>query len=336
MPRVTIKDIAKHANVSIATVSYVMNDSKYVSPELTKRVLDAIDELGYSPDDNARSLRSKRTSTIGLIVPDNSNPFFAEIAKGVEDAGFDAGYTVILCNSNSMVERERAYLDVLQSKRVDGIILFSTVTDIEQVQTVIKRGISTTIFYRDADGLDVDTFVLDNLSAGYQATKHLIELGHRSIACIKPLSATNPSAQRVNGYIQALEEHNLPWYEALIPQGNNLVSGGEQATQMLLQGDHQFSAIFACNDAMAIGAMRALRDVGYRVPDDVSVVGFDDIILASYTNPPLTTIASPKYEAGCLAVEHLLDRIGGKYDGGPRKFLLETKLVARNSTALKS
>lgn len=333
MARVTIKDIARQAAVSTATVSYVINESRYVSPELKSRVLEAIGQLGYYPDDNARSLRSKKTSTIGLIVPDNSNPFFAEIAKGVEDAGFEAGYTVILGNSNAMLERELAYLDVLLSKRVDGIILFSTSTELSQAETITDRGIPTAVFYRDPGDLDVDSFALDNQQAGYLATQHLIRLGHSQIACIKPLSATNPSALRVAGYKQALAEHGLTWSDTLTPQGNNLISGGEQATQALLAAGQPFSAIFACNDAMAIGAMRALRDAGYRVPEDISIVGFDDIILASYSNPPLTTIASPKYEAGRLAVQRLIERINGKHAGGARKFILETELILRESTA---
>ncbi len=333
MSRITIKDIARRAGVSTATVSYVINESRYVSPELKSRVLEAIAELGYYPDDNARSLRSRKTSTIGLIVPDNSNPFFAEIAKGVEDAGFEAGYSVILCNSNAMLERERAYLEVLLSKRVEGIILFSTTTGLEQVESIVKRGIPTAIFYRESGNLDVDTFSLDNFKAGYDATRHLIELGHTEIACIKPLSPTNPSAQRVDGYKKALEDYGLTWQEALIPQGNNLISGGERAARELLGSGLRFSAIFACNDAMAIGAMRALREAGFRIPQHISIVGFDDIILAAYSNPPLTTIASPKQEAGRFAVERLLERINGIHEGGARNFMLETHLIIRESTA---
>lgn len=332
MAKVTIKDIAKHAEVSTATVSYVINESRYVSPERKARVLEAVEELGYYPNDNARSLRSKKTSAIGLIIPDNANPFFAEIAKGVEDAGFAAGYTVILCNSNAMLERELAYLDVLLSKRVDGIILFPTTTELEQVHTIIKRGIPTAVFYRNPGDLDVDMFALDNLQAGYEATKHLLDLGHTQIACIKPLSLTNPSAQRIDGYKKALSEQGLSWHESLMPQGNNQISGGEQAALSLLKSEQSFSAIFACNDAMAIGAMRALRESGLRVPEDVSIIGFDDIILASYVNPPLTTIATPKQDAGRLAVERLLERINGRYEGGPRQFLLDFKLVIRQST----
>jgi LacI family transcriptional regulator len=333
MSRITIKDIARRAGVSTATVSYVINESRYVSPEFKSRVLKAIAELGYYPDDNARSLRSKKTSTIGLIVPDNSNPFFAEIAKGVEDAGFEAGYSVILCNSNAMLERERVYLEVLLSKRVEGIILFSTTTGLEQIESIVKRGIPMAIFYRESGNLDVDTFSLDNFKAGYDATRHLIELGHTEIACIKPLSPTNPSARRVDGYKKALEDYGLTWREALTPQGNNLISGGERAARELLGSGQRFSAIFACNDAMAIGAMRALREAGFRIPQDISIVGFDDIILATYSNPPLTTIASPKQEAGRFAVERLLERINGIHKGGARNFMLETYLVIRESTA---
>jgi LacI family transcriptional regulator len=333
MARVTIKDIAKHAGVSTATVSYVINQSRYVSPELTERVTAAIEQLGYYPDDNARSLRSKRTSMIGLIVPDNANPFFAEVAKGVEDAGFEAGYTVILCNSNAMLERELAYLDVLQSRRVDGIIVLSTSSEVDHLRPVVERGVPTIVFYREVSDMDVDALMLDNQAAGYLATQHLIDLGHRDIACIKPLSPTNPSARRVAGYQQAMEDNDLVWHPALMPQGNNLISGGAEATDELLASGRPFTAIFACNDAMAIGAMRSLRDSGYRIPDDVSIVGFDDIILATYTNPPLTTIASPKQEAGRFAVERLLERIEEKHDGGLRTFTLDTELIVRGSTA---
>src|SRR5512133_3415365 len=172
---ITIKDIAKQADVSVATVSYVVNKSRWVSPQLTERVLKAIEQKGYSPNAVARSLRQKRTKTIGLIVPDSSNPFFAEIAKGVEDAGFEAGYSVILCNSNASLDRELVYLDLLQSKRVEGIIFIATTAQVNQIRPIVNSGIPVVIFYRDIPGLEVDTFRIDNLKAGYLATRHLIE-----------------------------------------------------------------------------------------------------------------------------------------------------------------
>jgi LacI family transcriptional regulator len=333
MAAITIKDIAKSADVSVATVSYVINKSRYVSPELTLRVEEAIDRLGYSPNAVARSLRQNRTKLIGLIIPDNSNPFFAEIAKGVEDAGFEAGYSVILCNSNASIDREMTYLNLLRSKRVEGIIFIATSTQVEQVRSFLKVKIPAVIFYRDVPSLDVDTIRIDNFEAGYTATHHLIDLGHQSIACIRPASDETPSAQRVEGYKKAMEESGLTWYPELMPQGDNRVSSGKSAVQTLIKSKRSFSAIFSTNDAMAIGSMRALREMGYQIPQDISVVGVDDIILASYVEPPLTTIAQPKYEAGCQAVSFLIERIESEYNEGPRNILLDTQLIVRQSTA---
>lgn len=332
MPVITIKDIARRAGVSVATVSYVVNHNRYVSPELTGRVLHAIEELGYSPNAIARSLRQKNTRMIGLIVPDSSNPFFAEIAKGVEDAGYDKGYSVILCNSNAQTERELVYLDLLRSKRVDGIIFIATSMHIEHIRGFARSGIPVVIFYRDIPDLDIDTFRIDNFQAGYIATRHLIQLGHREIACIQPASALTPSGQRVDGYKKAMEESGLAWDEVLMPRGDNRVSGGKDAAMALAQSGRSFSAIFSTNDAMAIGAMRVLRNLGYRIPQSVSIVGIDDILLASFTEPPLTTVAQPKYEAGCQAVDFLIQRIEGGYDQGPRNIQLEIKLIEREST----
>ncbi len=332
MSVITIKDIARKADVSVATVSYVINKNRWVSPELTDRVNDAITELGYTPNAVARSLRQSKTKTIGLIVPDNSNPFFAEIAKGVEDAGFDAGYSVILCNSNAMIERELTYLEMLRSKRVDGMIFLATTTEISHLNPLIKSGIPAVIFYRQSDDLDVDTFCIDNERAGFIATRHLIELGHRQIACIQPASASTASGLRVVGYQRALAMDGLTWSEGLMPRGDNLLGGGWRAANALIESGEPFSAVFASNDAMAIGCIRALREARYHIPEEVSVAGIDDILLASFCEPTLTTVSQPKYEAGRQAVARLLERIHGDYAAGPREFELELKLIVRNSS----
>jgi len=331
MPIITIKDIAKKADVSVATVSYVINNTRPVSPELTARILHAIEELGYSPNAVARSLRQKRTKMIGLIVPDSTNPFFAEIAKGVEDAGYEAGYSVILCNSNAEFERELVYLNLLQSKRVEGIIFIATTTHVEQICPIVKSSIPVVIFYRDIRGLDVDTFRINNFEAGYRGTRYLIELGHQEIACIQPLSPETPSGERVAGYQRAMEESGLTWRETLMPRGDNRLSGGKRAAEDLLRSGLPFTAIFSSNDTMAIGAMRTLREAGLRIPEDISILGVDDIILASYSDPPLTTVAQPKYEAGTQAVRFLIDRIEGNYQQGPRNVILNTELIIRKS-----
>jgi LacI family transcriptional regulator len=277
-------------------------------------------------------MKTQRTATIGLIIPDNANPFFAEIAKGVEDAGFDAGYSVILCNSNSMEEREISYIKLLLSKRVDGVVFGATSKGVEHVRWLVENSIPTAIFYREVEELNIDSFRVDNVDAGYKATKHLINLGHQAIACIQPRSPSTPSAGRVLGFRKAMAEAELSVEEELMPVGDNLINGGGQAVMRLLQIKKPFTAIYSSNDAMAIGAMRALRDAGYQLPGDISIIGTDDILLAQYAEPPLTTIAQPKQEAGSLAVKHLIERIEKKYTGGPREFILPTELIVRKST----
>ncbi|MCC7210127.1 MAG: LacI family DNA-binding transcriptional regulator, partial [Anaerolineae bacterium] len=288
--RITIIDIARRAGVSSQTVSRVLNNKPDVADETRRRIESVIAELEYRPNELARGLRSQNTRTIGLIVPDNANPFFAEIAKGVENAGFEAGYSVILCNSAQMPERELEYVNVLQAKGVDGIIFISTTTHIHHIRPIVERGIPVVMFFREAGDLDVDTFKIDNGLAGYLSTQHLIELGHRDIACIMPRSDELPSGRRVDGFRRAMAEAGLPVNERLVVRGNNLLSGGEAAVAELLRTGEPFSAIFAANDAMAIGAMRALRESGLRAPEDVSVTGVDGILLGEYVDPPLTTV----------------------------------------------
>jgi LacI family transcriptional regulator len=329
---VTIKDIARIANVSTATVSYVINDTRPVSPERATRVREAIAQLGYAPNAIARSLRQARTRTIGLVIEDNANPFFAEIAKGVEDEAFGRGYSVLLCNSNASPDREQQYLDLLLAKRVDGLIFFSSTGTVERLQPFIAQRIPVVAFYRDVGDLPVDTIKVDNVEIGYVGTRHLIDLGHRQIACIRPASVAGASAQRADGFVRAMEEAGLAIEPRLVLRGDNLVSGGRRATRELLGSARPFTAIFACNDGMAIGSLSALYEGGLRVPRDVSVVGVDDILLASYAQPPLTTVAQPKREAGCMAVEFLDERMAGS-DRPHRSVLLDVALVIRESTA---
>lgn len=331
--RVTIQDIARAAGVSNQTVSRVLNRKPDVSAETRERIESVIKDLGYRPSDLARGLRNKSTRTIGLVVPDSANPFFAEIAKGVENGGFAAGYSVILCNSAQDKARELEHLELLRAKGIDGIIFIATTTEIDHIGPLVESGIPVALFYREAPGLDVDTFAIDNRRAGYLATRHLIDLGHRHIACILPRSDATPSGQRVEGFRAALKEVGVTPSPRLMVRGDNLIESGARAALDLLDSGEPFSAIFASNDAMAIGALRALRDRGLRVPDDVSLVGVDDILLASFVDPPLTTVAQDKQEAGERAVASLIDRIEGRFTGGRRETLLDTQLIVRRSTA---
>jgi LacI family transcriptional regulator len=329
----TIKDIASRAGVSTATVSYVINGTRFVSPELRDRVMSAVVELDYRPNAVAQSLRQKRTRTIGLIVPDNSNPFFAEVAKGVEDAGYEAGVSVMLCNSDGTFDRELRYLNLLRDKQVEGVVLIATTPGVDHLAGIVERRIPAVVFYRKAARFDVDTLLVDNFGGGHLATRHLIELGHVRIACVAPASVDSPSSLRVSGYRRAMEDAGLEIDEDLIFHGDNRFVGGRDGAEHLLATGKPFSALFAGNDVMALGAMRTFQQRGLSVPDDISVVGFDGIALGDFVTPSLTTILQPRYEAGRTAFRLLLERIVEGYAGPPREIELETRLVVRESTA---
>ncbi len=328
----TIRDVAIHAGVSATTVSHVVNNTRPVSEDLRRRVLAAMEELGYQPNALARSLRRKQSHTLGMIVPDSANPFFAEVARGIEDISFDEGYTVILCNSVSNLEREALYIDLLAKKQVDGVILVAAGDSMRQVRTLQARNIALVMVDRDLPGSAVDCVLTDNFQGGREATEHLLHLGHRRIGCITGASDLTPSASRVDGYQQALAVAGIAVDETLIVKGDFQDQSGYVGAQQLLQLANPPTAIFASNDLMAIGAMSAALEAGLSVPKDLSVVGFDDIHLASFVNPPLTTVAQPKFELGRVAARMLLERIDN-HELAPRRCRSVPQLIVRRSTA---
>jgi LacI family transcriptional regulator len=327
-----MRDVAERAGVSVTTVSHVVNETRPVSDELRERVLAAMDELGYQPNLLARSLRRRETHTIGMIVPDSANPFFAEVARGIEDTSFEQSYSVILCNSDGDLDKELLYTNVLAEKRVDGILFVAAGVSTEHIRALQARRMPLVVVDRDIPGVAVDSVLTDNARGGWLATHHLIELGHRRIGCITGPSDVTPSAERITGYRQALRKTGVPVDEGLIVKGDFQYESGYQAARQLLAMDDPPTAIFACNDLMAVGAMSAALESGRQVPADLSVIGFDDVHLASFTNPPLTTVAQPKYEMGVLATKMLLERMQDR-DMPPRRQLLDTSLLIRQSTA---
>jgi LacI family transcriptional regulator len=329
-------DIARRAKVSVATVSRVINQSVAVDPATESRVREAVRELGYRPNLLARSFRRNVTHTIGLLVPDNSNPFFAEVARMIEDAGFREGYNVILCNSDLSQEKQAAYVDVLLAKRVDGLILVSSglvslVDGQDPIQRVMDAGVPCVVIDRDLGDLPVDQVLIDNHQGGYLAGKYLTDLGHREIACIVGPSDTTPSAGRFAGFEQALAEVDPDLRPVAYVSSNGRYDGGEFAINELLGMGVSMSAIFVFNDLVAIGAHGALRRSGYRVPQDVSLVSFDNVMLASAVYPPLTTVAQPIAEMAELSVRLLLERIANK-DARHARIVLSTTLVERESS----
>ncbi len=326
----TIRDVAAHAHVSPTTVSHVINGTRFVDPETEERVRTAIEALGYRPNSLARSLRRRSTSTIGLLVPDNSNPFFADVARAIEDAGFAKGYNVILCNSDGSEEKEVAYIDVLLSKQVDGLILISSGNRPDPLHTILDAGVPVVVADRELGELPVDQVLVDNEQGGYLAGKYLTGLGHRRIGCIAGPAGLALSAERIRGFRRALAESDLELPDEAIAHGKLHYAGGEAAMLDLLARDLDLTAVFAGNDLMAIGAIKVLRHSNVRVPDDVSVIGFDNILQSNAIVPALTTIAQPVTELGQISVSLLLKQIM-EPSGVPSRVLLPTTLVERES-----
>lgn len=326
----TIREVALRAGVSPSTVSHIINNTRFVAPETRERVLAAMAELNYRPNVLARSLRRGETRTLGLILPDSANPFFAEVARAIEDAAFRAGYNVILGNTENDLAREQVYVDVFVQKQVDGLIFVATGDQSPSLEELLRLELPVVVVDRQLPGLQVDSVLTNNLQGGLLATRYLLSRGHRRIGCLTGPSHLTPSAERVVGYRQALAEARLAIDEQLIRRGDFHPHSGYTLTYELLCLDQPPTALFVCNDMMALGALRALTEAGLRVPADCAVVGFDDIELASYANPPLTTIRQDKAALAATAVKFLLERIADP--GLPaRTHLVATSLVERQS-----
>jgi LacI family transcriptional regulator len=326
---VTAKDVAHKAGVSTTTVSHVINETRFVSQALRARVYQAMEELNYRPNAVARSLRCQKTHNIAVIVPDIAYPFLAELARGIEDEAFKQGYNSIVCESNTDAEREAACVELMQSKQADGIVFIGTGASSHHVQNLIAQKIPVVVCNQDL-GLPVDTVIADNVASGDRATQHLIQAGHRHIGCIAGPRQLYVSVQRVQGYRRALEARGLPWNEAWVVHGDFRCRGGYDAMYKLLALDPPPTAVFAGNDMMAMGAICAASKEKLDIPGDVAIVGCDDIALAAFTNPSLTTITQPKREMGALAVQMLVQRIADP-DKPPEKHTLPVTLTVRDS-----
>jgi len=308
----------------------INNGPRSVSVEARERVLKAIANLGYHPSDVARSLRNQRTLTIGLVVPEITNPYYGEMAQAVEEVSFQHGYTVILAHSSHLPERELRYSQVLRSKQVDGVIFLPVTPDLEPVYSLSRAGIQVVILERVVPGYPC--IVADEHYAGYLATRHLLGLGHSRIGCIVLAGDSTSSTARAEGYRTALEEAGILPQQSWIVESEYGYAAGEMAARQFLQLPQRPTAVVAHNDLIAIGAMKAFGDAGLEVPGAISVVGFDDIAAASYVQPPLTTIASPKRQMGRAAIETLLRLLGSKDRTPLGTIKLAVNLVVRGST----
>lgn len=330
---VTRDDVARLAGVSPATVSYVINNGpRPVAAETRDKVLRIIRQLDYHPSAVARNLRMQRTSTLGLVLPDTQNPYFSEVARGIETVAFENNYTVILCHSAYSLERELEYIDTLQMQRVAGVIFIPATANMDAYDKLVSYGVPTVVLDRFVVGHKVNAVVVDNFRGGYIATEHLIKLGHTRIGAIARPVELSHSQQRVQGYLAALKDYGIPIEEQLIASGGYWLENGRKAFNQLMQVNPRPTAIFAYNDIMAIGALRAAHQFGLSVPRDFSIVGFDDIPEADFTCPALTTVSQAKLNMGRRGAELLLRLVNGEPVSTENEPMLGVKLVVREST----
>jgi LacI family transcriptional regulator len=333
---VTRNEVAKAAGVSTATVSYVINNGpRPVAPETYQRVTEVIHKLGYKPNAVARSLRLQRTSTLGLILPDTSNTYFAQVTRGVEQYAFEQGYTVILCHSDYSADRELQYVNVLQAERAAGVIWFPATADPKAGQLLVEYEIPTVILDRTVAGVPCPSVLADNYGGGRLAAQHLIDLGHRDIGCIARPFDLQHSQERVRGFLDTLQKNGLAVDPARVVKGGFSMEDGRTAAHQLCDQYPTISAIFAYNDFMAIGAIRAAHERSVRVPEDLSIVGFDDIPQAQFTYPALTSIQQPKLAMGRSGAALLISLVEGKPAPKHNSKPLKVQLIIRESSGLR-
>jgi LacI family transcriptional regulator len=327
----SIKDVAKEAGVSIATVSRVLNDVDVVNEETKKKVQDAIKKLGYRPNIVARSLKTQRTKTVGILIPDISSQLYPEIVRGTEDVANIYDYNIILCNSDSDLEKEKEYLRVLKEKMVDGLLYMSSSLEPEIVSLIKELELATVLVETTDKEKTFPSVSIDNREAGYDAVSYLLNKGNTKIAYVGVhKDAVNAAAARYFGYEDALKEKGIAIDENLIYFGEVKAKEGYEGIKTILEKT-EIDAVFCASDELAMGAINGLRDKGISVPEEVDVIGFDDIYTASLFYPKLTTVAQPMYDMGSVGMRMLIKLINKK-ELEEKTYILPYELIERDST----
>jgi len=326
-----IIDVAKRAGVAPITVSRVINKSGYASEATRKKVEEAIAELGYVQNSLARGLRIKRTNTLALVVTDITNPFFTLIARGVEDAASKAGYTVIYCNTDESEEKEISYSNILVQKQVDGVLLVPACSSPQSVRFLGQNNIPVVLIDRRVPDIHTDVVRCDSEEGAYNLVKLVIELGHRNIVTISGPQGVSTSDDRVAGYQRAMKEAGLGDNLNVLYGSFTQACGYDLANQALALNPRP-TALFGTNNFLSIGIMKALRDAGMRVPEDITVIGFDDLPETMVVDPILTVAAQPAYKMGVLAAELLLKRLSEKMLPENQEIILPTEIIERQSS----
>ena len=332
MAKITLTEVAAAAGVSTMTVSRVINDQTGVGEATRERVWNTIRQLDYRPNGMARSLKVSRSQTIGLIVPDITNPYFPEVVQGAEDAAIEHDYTVLLGNVIEQPKREVTMLRRFEERRVDGVIVCSPRLEDEQLFTLLRRFRAAVVVNRSVPAELAGTVRVDHAAGTEQAVDHLIELGRTRLALLAGPKVSRGSRERIRGFKRALERYDIAAPNERVVACPPYLSNGLEATKTLLQ-EQKVDGLLCYNDLIAAGALQACSALGYSVPSDIAVVGFDDIPFAQYFNPPLTTLHVPKYDIGMTAMRLLLDRLEGR--NKQMEVILRPNLIIRAST-LKS
>lgn len=331
--KITIKDIGRLAGVSAATVSMVLNNKgAHISKETRERILEIAKEHNYVPNTMARSLVTKKTKTIGLVIPDIANPFFPEIARGAEDRANESGYSIIFCNTDDEIEKEQRYINMLSEKMVDGIIFTASSDQNHGLYQSLRQSTPIVLLDRDLPMTQgVGKIVVNNERGAYEATSYLIQQGRKALALINGNLSNETAKSRLRGFLNAVQDAKLPLVEERILSHSFKREWGFEATNRLLAEGIPFDGVVCGNDMIAIGAIRALKEAGKEIPREVSIIGFDDIYMAKLVDPPLSTVSQPKYEMGYRASDLLISMIEGK-ETEENLVIFETELVIRKST----
>lgn len=329
---VTIEGVAEEADVSITTVSAVINDTRYVSPELTDRVNKAVEKLNYYPDQLGRGLRKGKSNTVGLLISDITNPFFPRVARGVEDCVRENYYNLILGNTDENPKEEKHYISLLQSQQVDGVIIAPTAEGSKNIDPIVEESLPTVLIDRFLEDKGIPSVASDNYSGAYKAVEYLIEKGHRKIGFVGGLKGVQSTNRRYQGYREALKDKDIGFNEGLVVMGNAKVKDSHQATEKLLAEVDELTAIFAANNLILIGVLQSLKERSISCPDQISVICFDEPKWGSAVTPAITSIAQKPYEMGYQAGQRLFELMESSQTiGEDGKITLSTELKERGS-----
>ncbi|NOY10471.1 MAG: LacI family transcriptional regulator [Spirochaetes bacterium] len=331
---VTIKDIARKLNLSYSTVSRALNSSSLVNDKTMRVIKEEAERMGYMPNALARGLVLQKSGIIGMIIPDITNPFFPALARGAEDAALARGYNLLVCNSDWNIALETRHVKLIEEKKVDGLILASINLQNEYLEKVIEREYPLVFVSRLYPGVNVSFVGVDTEYGGYLAGRHLAGLGHRKVAFVGGSFNVRSVQGRYKGFIKALAEYGIEFDKSLAIEGEFNIESGYQKVLTLLKERTDITGIFAANDLVAVGIIRAARELGYSIPGDLSIIGYDDIFLSSLPGIELTTIFQEKRRMGELAVKLLLDEINGKKHLKKKKkrIILTPRLIVRKTT----